>query len=404
MYIIVGQGAAGTTAAKELRRREPATPVTMITNEDNYFYSRIDLPDIIAGKYAPSASALMTAEDFSRLEITCRMGETVSKIDPDKKTVILRTGERLAYTKLLVATGSLPVVPPLPGREACGIYTVWTMRQAEIVGNAAENATNAVVIGAGLIGLKTALALKKRGLKVTIVERLPRVMPRQIDGIASLIITESLRKKGVDVMVDTEVKGIAVKNDQVVAVELAGQKLLCDLVIMAVGVQPNIELAKTAGIAVERGIIVNSAQETSVKDIYAAGDVVQSVDKLTGKSVIPAIWPVAVEQGEVAAANMTGARMEFGGSVAMNSVEIAGVPLVSVGDIEGEANDQVIMTRRGSNYRKVIIRENKIRGVLVLGDIRYVGVIGAKVIKGDAFDNTFSFTSGTLNMATVLGL
>jgi NAD(P)H-nitrite reductase large subunit len=378
MYIIVGQGAAGTSAARTLKRLEPASPVTMITDEQDYFYSRIDLPDIVAGKFEAAESELQGPDAFCELGIVCRMGERVTAIHPDEKTVELASGERHKYSKLLLATGSLPLIPPLPGREAKGVYALWTMAQTREIAHAAESAHSAVVIGAGLIGLKSALALAARGLKVTVVEKLSRVM------------------------VGTEVKAIATSNGAVTGVQLEGRELACDMVVMAVGVKPNVGLAQAAGIEVGRGIIVDACQQTSVADVYAAGDVAETIDPLTGNRVIPAIWPVAVEQGEVAASNMTGAQAEFKGGVAMNAIEIAGVPLVSIGDFEGEAGDEVLTSGTGVSYRKVVLRGSKVRGVLCLGDIRQAGVIGSQVLRQAEVDDASSLISPHFNFACLV--
>jgi len=387
MYIIIGQGAAGTTAAKTLRELDPATPVTIITAEEDYFYSRIDLPDIIGGKYELEEAALESPEAFAAVGITCRMGTTVQAIHPDSKQVELASGERLGYKKLLLATGSVPLMPPLPGLDAQGVHTLWTMDQARTIMAAAAGARNAVVVGAGLIGLKTALALTARGLKVTVVEKLPRVMPRQLDDAAAAIITERLRAKNVEVLVDTEVRGLTTADGVVTGVDLGGRMLACDMVIMALGVKPSTALAVAAGLNVGRGISVDSCQLTSNEDIYAAGDVAETIDNLSGGPTVPAIWPAAVEQGRVAAWNMAGSRLEYSGAVAMNSVEVAGVPIVSVGDIEGQTGDEVFISCKGGNYKKIVLRGKVVRGVLCLGDIRQAGIIGGLVLRQTELDD-----------------
>jgi nitrite reductase (NADH) large subunit len=162
---------------------------------------------------------------------------------------------------------------------------------------------------------------------------------------------------------------------------VAGRTMPADMVVMAVGVRPNSELAAAAGLAVGRGITVNEFQQTSDKDIYAAGDCAEALDNLTGSQTIQATWPVAVEQGRVAANNMAGYKTLFGGSVAMNAVEIAGIPLVSVGDIEGRPGDEVFVDRSNGSYRKIVMRGKIARGVICLGDIRQAGVIGGLVLR-----------------------
>jgi nitrite reductase (NADH) large subunit len=376
MYIVIGQGIAGATAAEMLRKLDPQTPVAVITDERDCLYSRIDLPDVIAGKYEPVASTLRTAEDFAKAGIECLMGETAAALVRDEKAVVLSSGKRLRYDKLLLATGSLPVVPPVPGAGTPGVYSLWTLQQARAMVDAAGKARSAVVAGAGLIGLKTALALKKRGLNVTVIETLPRLLPRQLDEEASDMLAESVKEKGVEVLVGTGVDAIAVDHGTVSGVNAGGRVLPADLVVMAIGVKANTELAVAAGIEAGRGIIVDEFQRTSDPDVYAAGDAAETVNPLTGDRTIPAIWPAAVAQGRIAASSMTGGRATYDGMVAMNAVEIGGMPLVSIGDIEGRMGDDVLAARRNGTYRKVVIRDGKIRGVLFLGDIRQAGVIG----------------------------
>jgi nitrite reductase (NADH) large subunit len=162
-------------------------------------------------------------------------------------------------------------------------------------------------------------------------------------------------------------------------VNAGGRVLPADMVVMAVGVKPNMELAVAAGIETGRGIIVDEFQGTSDPDVYAAGNVAETVDPLTGDRTIPATWPVAVAQGRIAASNMAGVRATYDGMVAMNALEIGGMPLVSIGDIEGRTGDEILAAQRNGTYRKVVIRDGKIRGVLFLGDIRQAGVIGGLI-------------------------
>jgi NAD(P)H-nitrite reductase large subunit len=175
------------------------------------------------------------------------------------------------------------------------------------------------------------------------------------------------------------------------------------MVIMSIGVKPNINLAAAAGVTTRRGIVTDATMVTSRPDIYAAGDVAETTDNLSGQPVVPAIWPVAVEEGQIAAANMAGLTERFTGSVAMNSVEVAGVPLVSVGDIEGIAGDTVLAAREGSSYKKIIIRGNVVRGILCLGNIRQAGILGGLVLRGEEvpIDNLLSPRLSYADLMTV---
>ena len=380
MYIIIGQGAAGYSAAQTLRRLDRKLAITMITDEKDFFYSRIDLPDIIKGKIALDDAPVVTADRFAELGIVCRMGETVARILPQEKAVELASGERLGYAKLLLATGSKPILPPIPGSNARGVHILWTLADARSIMESCATARSAVVIGAGLIGLKTAQALKARGLDVTVIERLPGVMPRQLDTTASDLLRARLLDEDIHVLTDTCVDEILTENGAVTGV-LAGARLACELVVSAVGVRPDTRLAREAGLHVEQGIVVDAAQRTSDPSIFAAGDVAQTVDALTGAAVIPAIWPVAVAQGRVAAYNMKGRPLKSDPCLAMNSVEIGGLPLVSFGDINGEPGDDIQTSHQGTTYRKLVRRGETLRGALCLGDIRQAGVLGNMVLQ-----------------------
>lgn len=276
------------------------------------------------------------------------------------------------------------------------------MAQSREIALAAQSARRAVVIGAGLIGLKSALALTARGLEVTVVEKLSRVMPRQLDEVAAGRIADAVGAKGIRLLLGTEVKAIAIANGAVAGVQLEGRELGCDMVLMAVGVKPNVQLAQAAGIEVGRGITVDARQQTSAADVYAAGDAAETIDPLTGNRVVPAIWPVAVEQGEVAASNMLGAHAEFKGGVAKNAIEIAGIPLVSVGDFAGEPGDEVLVSSTQTSYRKLVLRDGRLRGVLCLGDIRQAGVIASQVFSQVEVKDASSMISPHFNFACLV--
>lgn len=381
MYVIIGQGAAGTAAANMLRNLDSKVAITVITDEQDYFYSRIDLPDILSGKYSPQDSIRQTPEEFHKKDIACRMGETVKEILVEEKVVLLASGEKIPYDKLLIATGSLPVVPPIQGSDACGVHVLWTMAQARTMIDAAAEAKSAVVVGAGLIGLKTALALRKLGLNVMVVEKLPYILPRQLDETAARIIEKQIQAKGIDLRTGIGVEEIEVCEGKVVGVRLQNEMVACDLVVMAVGVKPNTALAASAGIKIGRGVVIDEYLRTSIPDIFAAGDVAEVFDSASESYVVPAIWPVAVEHGQLAARNMLGFDKPFVYTATMNSVEIAGVPFISVGDIEGGSQDQILINHQNTNYKKVVMRGKTVRGVLFLGNICQAGVLANLVIR-----------------------
>lgn len=375
MYIIIGQGAAGTSAANTLKKIDGNQEVTIISQEYDSYYSRIDLPDVVSGKYNPEDAILQDEDEFRQRGIDCCVGESVKCIKPDSKTVELVSGRILCYKKLLIATGSVPVIPRLEGSAASGIHCLWTMEQARSIVAAAKRAKAAVVVGAGLIGLKTALALQKRGLQVTVVEKMPQLLPQQLDETGSAIIFEKVEAAGVKVLTGAQVNAFEVSGGAVNGVVLDGKRLACDFVVVAVGVKPNTTMANEAGIKVRKGIVTDQFLTTSNPDIYAAGDVAEVVNVISGRHILSATWPAAVEQGSIAACNMTGSKTVYEGYLTMNSVEIAGVPVVSAGDIFGNDGDEIFITRDGNRYKRLVVRDNIIRGLLFMGEIRQAGVL-----------------------------
>lgn len=234
-----------------------------------------------------------------------------------------------------------------------------------------------------MIGLKTALALAKRGLTVRVVECLDRVLAKQLDAEAAGIVTEALREHGVEVLTGVCVQQFkAGEKGRLAGAILSDREIACDLAVIASGVRPNADLAKAAGLEVRRGIVVDSCLRTTAPNIWAAGDVAEVTDPLSGEPVVPAAWPVAVSQGVIAARNMLGAGLAWESSVAMNSVEVAGIPLVSVGSPEAADGDQVLKTRSGNNYRRIVLRDHKVRGLVCLGDIRSAGVLTGLISRG----------------------
>lgn len=387
MYLIIGQGAAGTAAARRLRELDQTAAITVVTDEVHSYYSRVDLPDIVAGKMEPQAATLLTDQDFISLRIVCQSGASVSRILPVAKEVELESGERLRYHRLLIATGSRPIVPRIPGVQLSGVHTLWTMADALALQAAASRAKRSVVIGAGLIGLKTALALQSRGVKTTVIEQQTRLLPRQMDETASQLLCAALSRRGLELQLGTQVDAILSQDgQQVLAVSVGRDQIPCDLLVLAVGVRPNVALAQTAGLSVDRGILVDQSMRSSDPHIFAAGDVAAVADRLTGLSVVPAIWPAAVEQGRLAAESMLGMGGFYAGNLARNSIEIAGVPVVSLGDVWGEAEDCVLSRQRGDIYLKLVSRQGVLRGALLVGEIAAAGLLAGLIERGQSID------------------
>lgn len=384
MYLIIGQGAAGTAAANELKRLDAAAPVTVVTNERDWYYSRIDLPDIVSAKYCPAEAVLQSAEQFADKGISCIMGAPAVCIRPAERYVELVTGQRLEYRKLLLATGAQPNMPKITGIDSLGVYPLWTMAHAQEITAFAAGAQAVVVIGAGLIGLKTALALTKRGLKVTVVEKMNRVLPEQLDETGATILEERLKAAGVEVLTGAQIDAIITMGGRAAGVASGDRMLPSDIVVVCAGVRPNTGLAREIGAAVKAGIVTDEFLQSSLPDIYAAGDVAEVVDIIGRRSVVSAGWPAAVEQGILAARNMAAGRVApYQSYLSMNSVEIAGMPIVSAGDINGGDGVDIVVSGNGSFYKRFAFKDNVITGFLLMGDICQAGVLAGALRRSE---------------------
>ncbi len=292
---------------------------------------------------------------------------------PDKKMVLLDNREPLIYEKLLIATGARPRTTTFPGGEKEGVFVLRTFQNAEKIRNYAKGKRHAVIVGGGPVSLKAAWALRELNLKVTIVISSNRLLSRLVDIETSLTLEKVLLRdgcyrisKGCDLV---RVCG----KEKVEAVELnTGDQLSAELVILGKGVVANKELVAETGIATAEGILADAGMETSIPDIYAAGDVAQTYDVVREKSSINAIWPAAFAQGKVAGLNMGEAKISYAGTVPMNVLEVGDMPVAMVGVMKG---DEVAYRKPGNNIRKLYLSRERIMGALFLGDLRGIGYI-----------------------------
>ncbi|MBI5572742.1 MAG: NAD(P)/FAD-dependent oxidoreductase [Desulfomonile tiedjei] len=385
-YVIVGNSAAGNAAAGAIRARDPAGQVTIVSEESHPAYYRPLMPFFIDGRVG--FRSLFQDEAAAIRDADVRLGARVEEIDPDKKVALLRGGERLAYDRLLIATGASALSPSIPGLvEWAGSYSFRSMADVQAIKDAADKGTRAVVIGGGRVGTKAAMALRRKGLEVTVVEQGDRVVPFQFDHVAAEIVGRALEAWGIRVLLMHTVSRVERRNG-VLSCELApgGISLEADLIVTAVGIRPNVGLALGAAATVRNGVAVDRNLRTSLPDVYAAGDVAETTDIITGENIVPASWTSAVEMGRIAGHCMTGGESEYCGTLAvLNSFVLAGVPTVSVGLIQpsDEASYEVLTQRRGDSYRKLVLKDGRLVGALMVGDIEGAGLYTA-LIKREA--------------------
>jgi len=380
-YVIVGAGAAGLAAAQTLRRMDGAGEIVMVSGEPEAAYARCLLPDVLAGTRTPSSLALRPEDFYRRQGVAFLAASRAVELWPGEKKIMLAGGRTLAYDRLLLATGARPVMPGWGG--ASGVFTLRALADARALRAMAGRVSAAVVAGGGLVGLKAAYALKKAGVKqVTVVVKSPRLLIRQLDEQAAAMVQAELAEAGLAFVFQADVASLAGDaGGRLTEVVLAdGRTLPAGLVVSAKGVRPRTELLAAAGGAVGKGIRVDDFMSTSLPDVYAAGDCIEVTDRWTGEKVAAGLWPLACEQGRVAAANMAGRRVPYPAPVTrMNSARFGKVDVMSVGILEGP--ETVSGYDRGT-YRRLVFEGDRLAGFILAGGVDGAGVYTALVRSG----------------------
>ncbi|GFP25184.1 hypothetical protein HKBW3S43_01096 [Candidatus Hakubella thermalkaliphila] len=380
-YLIIGNSAAAVGAIEAIRSQDRTNPITVISDEPYLTYSRPLISYLLAGQVSQENMFYREKDFYEKNMVEARLGEKAISVDPESKSITLETGEKLFFNKLLVATGGTPIFPEVEGRDLGGVFTFTRWDDAERIMEfmARNRIEKAVVVGGGLIGLKAAEALVERGVKVTVVELADRTLSITFDHQAAAMVEGYLEERGVDITTDNTVSLIKGDNSKVEKVILKDQReVQCQLLIFAIGVRPNIDLVRGTSIRVNRGIVVNKYLETSVPDIYAAGDVAEAFDLVMGIDRPIPIWPSAYIQGTVAGYNMAGLPREYGGWFAMNSVEICGLPTISVGlTVPPEDGYEILEDHHPQEltYRKIVLKDDLVVGAIFIGRIDRAGII-----------------------------
>ena len=390
-HVIIGNGAAGRAAALAIREREPAAEVIILSAEPEPAYYRPLITNLI--DEALGTDLFFPVGTAGPPETEVRLGTQVTGLEAEAKQLTLQDGRAFSFDRLLLATGAAAVVPDIPGWPGPGTFVLRTLADARTLARAARQTKRAVVIGAGRVGLKAGLALRQGGLAVTLVEQGPHVAPMQFDAVAGEILGQALEAAGIGICLGQSVAGVERDGARVHGVTLEnGRFLEAEVIVAAVGVRPNVELARKAGLSVNQGIVVDKNLRTSAPEIYAAGDAAETTDLVTGHPLVSGLWTNAVEMGRLAGGNMAGAALEYPGAWAvLNALEVAGIPTVAIG-LTNPVNGgvyEVCQTRQGNTYRKLVCQRGVLVGALLLGDIDGAGVY-AGLIKGKVKINNIS--------------
>ena len=384
--LIIGNSAAAIGCIEGIRSHDLQTQITVLTDEKYMAYSRPLISYYLWGKAEKKNMHYREDDFYEKANVNLLTNQKAISIDTKKKQVVTDGGLTETYDKLLIATGASPFVPPVEGLAGKqNVFTFLKWDDAEDLKKVVGPEKNAVVVGAGLIGIKVAEGLLPHCKSVTIVELAERVLPMVLDEASSKIVAKIVEEKGIAL----ELGNSAVKiegGDSVEGVVLKdGKQLPCDILVMAVGVRPNTQIAKDANIDVNRGILVNEYCQTNVKDVYAAGDVTESFDSVAGDQKIMALWPNAYIQGESAGLHMSSAKLKEPTLFPMNSVTIFGYPIITAG-IQPDDQCLVLEKEDEEGLARLIFKENKLVGMMLLGKVDRAGIFTSMIHDGTIID------------------
>ncbi|MGL3111070.1 NAD(P)/FAD-dependent oxidoreductase [Bradyrhizobium sp. BR 1432] len=363
--VIVGNGMAAARLVDELAKTALGRyAVAVIGEEPRLAYNRVLLSSVLAGETGSHEIELRPADWWRHRGVTVRYGYRVTEIDTGRRELKIAGEESMEYSKLVLATGSTPLRLNVPGADLAGVHTFRDTRDVDLLLTLAAAKKRVVVVGGGLLGLEAAYGLAKAGAPVTLLHLMDRLMERQLDGPAADLLKMLVERKGIRILLNASTTRIHGEG-HVEAVELAdGSRIEADAVIFAAGIRPNVTLAKEAGIAVNRGVVVNDVMQTASPDIFALGECAEHRGTCYG------LVEPAYEQARVLARHLAGRPAAYQGSVVSTNLKVSGVSVFSAGDfMGGEGSESLVLTdRRRGTYKKLVIADGRLTGAVLIGD------------------------------------
>lgn len=375
-FIIIGNSAAGIAAVESIRNKDKASKITIISDEDYTAYCRCVLSYYLAGEAEEPKVIYRPREFYAENNINLILAKKVIKVEPKKNALVLEDKQKLAYDALIIASGASAKFPEIKGAHKRGVFGLRTIKDVKDILGLLPITKTACVLGGGLIGLKAGYALKKRGVEVKLIVKSKHILSQVLDNTAADIMQRHLESGGLEILTGLDA-GEFLGNGDLRAVKLDSGKVVgCEVVVIGKGVSPNIDIVKDTEIKVNEGIVVDNFLKASVENIYAAGDCAEAFDFVLEKPQVNALWPNAVEQGCLAGNNILGENLAYAGSIGMNSVEFFNLPVVSMGIVREEEGMEVLSYLDLNNqvYKKIILKDNHIKGVILLKRIENSGI------------------------------
>lgn len=366
-YVIIGGSAAAIGCIEGVRSVDKTGEIILITGETEWNYSRPLISYLLEGKTTRDKMWCRPDSFFTRNGVTVKAGVLATTLDAGDRTVRLSTGERLAYDRLLAATGSCPFVPPIPGLETVErTFCFQTLSDASALAEALRPESRVLILGAGLTGVKCAEGIRGLCAQIAIADLAPRVLPAVLDDTAAAMVQARMEEKGVRFYLNDSAAAFRGNTARL----QSGTELEFDVLVTAVGVRPNTQLVADAGGAVDRGILVDGRCATTLPDVYAAGDCAQGYDAVSGEKRMLPLWPNAMLQGETAGINMAGGRADYTQGIALNASGVFGLHMVTAGSYEGES----FTVQRDGSYKRLVTADGVLKGVIMVGDVSRAGI------------------------------
>ena len=366
-YVIIGGSAAAIGCIEGVRSVDKTGEIILITGETEWNYSRPLISYLLEGKTTRDKMWCRPDSFFTRNGVTVKAGVLATALDAGDRTVRLSTGERLAYDRLLAATGSRPFVPPIPGLETVErTFCFQTLSDASALAEALRPESRVLILGAGLTGVKCAEGIRGLCAQIAIADLAPRVLPAVLDDTAAAMVQARMEEKGVRFYLNDSAAAFRGNTARL----QSGTELEFAVLVTAVGVRPNTQLVADAGGAVDRGILVDGRCATTLPDVYAAGDCAQGYDAVSGEKRMLPLWPNAVLQGETAGINMAGGRADYTQGIALNASGVFGLHMVTAGSYEGES----FTVQRDGSYKRLVTADGVLKGVIMVGDVSRAGI------------------------------
>jgi NAD(P)H-nitrite reductase large subunit len=387
-YVIIGGGVAGLGAIEGIREVDADGEITLITKEAFPPYSRPGISYWLSGKLTDETMPLRNDSFYKNFKVNVMTDSEVVSINHEGGSIAIKDKGEIKFDRLLIATGGSPILPPLEGADKAElVFSFTTYHDAIEINKNKDKIKKAVVVGGGLIGLKAAEALNDIGIEVTVLELMDRILSLAFDRTAGNIVSEKLSDAGINIITGDTAERVVTDGGKIKEIILkSGKSIEADALIFAIGVRPDVGLAKSAGVEVGRGILVDDKLMTNLDNIYAAGDVSETYDIVHKERRVTPILPNAYHQGKQGGRNMAGANEVYEGGLSMNAIGFYGLDTISIGLVDPPEDagyeTLIYLDEKSGNYRKLVTKDNKLFGVVLVGEVNRAGIFAGLIRDG----------------------